>query len=171
MTCVRQAVPDDLRALVTLGRQTFTETFGYLYPPEDLASYLSSAYAEDRIAADLVDPRKRMWVAERDGAPVGFALAGPAHLPHAEVTPACGELERIYLLRDAQGFGLGSRLLVTALDWLVADGPRDLWISVYSENHGARRLYGRHGFELAGEYVFRVGRCEDRELILRRRPG
>jgi GNAT superfamily N-acetyltransferase len=171
MTGIRQAEPNDASRLAELGVRTFTDTFGHLYPPEDLASYLASAYAVERVAADLRDARKRMWVAEHDGVPVGFALAGPCHLPHAEVTARCGELERVYLLRSAQGSGLGTKLLASAFEWLLADGPRDLWISVYSENHGAQRLYARHGFEVVGEYRFRVGRCEDRELMLRRRPG
>jgi len=34
---------EEAPALVTLGRQSFVETFGHLYRPEDLASFLSHA--------------------------------------------------------------------------------------------------------------------------------
>ena len=41
-----------------------------------------------------------------------------------------------------------------------------------SENLGAQRFYGRHGFGKTGEYEFPVGRVRDREFILRRpAPG
>ena len=96
------------------------------------------------------------------------ALAGPCGLPHAEVTPACGELKRIYLLKAWQNGGLGRRLFAETLDWLQAAGPRAIWIGVWSENFGAQRLYRRRGFEKVGEYGFAVGQTIDREFILRR---
>ena len=52
---------------------------------------------------------------------------------------------------------LGRRLFQAALDWLERDGPRTLWIGVWSENLGAQRFYARHGFEKVGEYEFIVG--------------
>jgi ribosomal protein S18 acetylase RimI-like enzyme len=55
-----------------------------------------------------------------------------------------------------------------ALEWLERDGPRTLWISVWSENVGAQRFYARRGFEKAGEYEFPVGRVRDREFMFRR---
>ena len=73
---------------------------------------------------------------EADGRAVGHALAGPCDLPHPEVTAACGELKRIYVLAGWRGGGMGSRLLTEALAWLERDGPRRLWIGVFSGNHG-----------------------------------
>jgi len=84
------------------------------------------------------------------------------------VTPACGELKRLYVLKRLQGDGTGSRLLAETFAWLERNGPRRLWIGVWSENHGAQRLYGRMGFEKVGEYEFIVGQTRDREFILRR---
>jgi GNAT superfamily N-acetyltransferase len=105
---------------------------------------------------------------EIDGQAIGYALAGPCGLPHEDVTPTCGELKRLYFLKDHQGGGNGGRLFAQVLDWLLADGPRTLWIGVWSENFGAQRFYGRHGFSKVGEYGFKVGRTVDREFILKR---
>jgi len=165
---IRRAVPADAEALAALGAATFVETFGHLYPPEDLRAFLEDAYGLERTRRDLSDPAKAAWLAEVDGRPVGHAQVGPCHLPHQDVTPRCGELYRLYLLRAHQAGGLGSRLLETALAWLEKDGPRPLWIGVWSENHGARKLYERHGFSKVGEYEFPVGASRDREFILRR---
>ncbi len=165
---IRRATPEDAEALSRIGAETFTETFGHLYPPQDLADFLVYAYNPERTRADLADPARASWIVEADGAVVGYALAGPCDLPHEEVTPACGELKRLYLLKRLQGDGTGSRLLAETFAWLERDGPRRLWIGVWSENHGAQRLYGRLGFEKVGEYVFPVGQTRDREFILRR---
>jgi GNAT superfamily N-acetyltransferase len=165
---IRRAGPADAETLVEIGRTTFAETFGHLYPPQDLAAFLAEAHSLQRAQADLADPAKAAWLAEVDGEAVGYALAGPCKLPHPQATADCGELERIYLRAGRQGGGVGSRLLDAALAWLVKDGPRQLWIGVWSENLGAQRLYARRGFEVAGTYEFIVGETRDRELIMRR---
>jgi GNAT superfamily N-acetyltransferase len=165
---IRRATPDDAEALSRIGAATFVETFGRLYPPEDLQAFLDAAYGLEKTRRDLADPTKAAWLVERDGAVVGHALAGPCDLPHDEVTATCGELKRLYVLKRLQGDGTGSRLLAETLDWLEQDGPRRLWIGVWSQNLGAQRLYGRMGFEKVGEYEFLVGETRDREFILRR---
>ena len=165
---IRRATPKDAEALCEIGRATFVETFGHLYPPDDLAQFLDEAYGLERTRADLADPNKASWIVEADGRPVGHALAGPCELPHPEVGPHDGELKRLYLLRSYQGGGTGSRLLAQTLGWLEAQGFRRIWIGVWSENHGAQRLYANAGFERVGEYEFAVGRTLDREFILRR---
>jgi ribosomal protein S18 acetylase RimI-like enzyme len=168
---IRRATLDDAEALAAVGARTFSETFAHLYPPQDLADFLAQAYSVERARADLANPAKAAWVVEKAGQVVGHALAGPCKLPHPEVTDACGELDRIYMLKGHQGGGVGSRLLAEALAWLEKDGPRRLWIGVWSENHGAQKLYARLGFEKVGTYDFVVGNTRDYEFILSRDPA
>ena len=165
---IRRAHPQDTEAVVAVSRATFIETFGHLYSPADLTDFLASAYDPDQTRAALADPAKAFWLVEDGDEVAGYALAGPCGLPHAEVTPACGELKRFYLLKAFQNGGIGKRLFAEIMDWLLKDGPRDLWIGVWSENHGALRFYHRQGFEQVGTYGFQVGETVDHEFILRR---
>lgn len=165
---IRRATIDDADTVSSLGARTFTETFAHLYPVEDLETFLAYAYGLERTRRDLADPDKATWLLELDDEAIGYATAGPCGLPHADVKPGDGELYRIYVLKAFQGGGRGSLLLNTALDWLEKDGPRPLWIGVWSENFGAQKLYDRLGFEKVGEYHFPVGETQDLEFILRR---
>jgi GNAT superfamily N-acetyltransferase len=165
---IRRATPSDAETLANVGKATFAETFGHLYPPEDLAAFLTEVYAAARLRLELNDPAKAAWLVEADGQAVGHAQAGPCALPHPEVTADCGELKRLYLLKPWQNGGLGGRLFDEATAWLQRDGPRTVWIGVWSENRGAQRFYRRRGFERVGEYGFQVGATIDREYILRR---
>ena len=167
-SAIRRAGPADASILAEIGARTFTETFGRLYPPEDLAAFLADAYGLARTAADLDDPAKAAWLAEAGGQAIGLAQAGPCALPHPEVSASCGELKRLYLLPAWQNGGLGARLFAEAMAWLRRAGPRDVWIGVWSENLGAQRFYARRGFRKVGEYGFPVGRRVDHEFILRR---
>ncbi len=168
---IRLATFDDATTLAELGRITFIDAFGHLYTPEDLQAFIDDSHSVEAYARALANPEYALWLAERDGVAVGYAQAGPCGLPHDEVQPGDGELKRLYLLRSAQNGGVGLALLDTALAWLERDGPRTLWISVWSENYGAQRFYGRHGFEHVGEYAFIVGEQRDREFIWRRKPA
>lgn len=167
---IRRADAGDIETLARVGRATFTETFGHLYPPEDLAIFLNDAYGTDYLGAALGDPDRAFWLVEIGGEAVGHALAGPCDLPHPEVGPRSLEVKRLYLRQAAQGAGLGGRLFETVLAWLDRDGPQDLWLGVWSDNHGAQRFYRRYGFVPVGEYGFAVGATVDREFIFRR-PG
>lgn len=166
---LRRGVPEDAAPLAALGATTFTETFGHLYAPTDLAAFLAAKRTPDAYRRLLEDPGVHVTVAaDAGGTLVGYVLAGPCKLPVEDLESTAGEVRELYLLGSHQGQGLGTRLLERALDWLGATGRTPLYVGVWSENHGAQRLYGRYGFRKVGEYEFPVGRQMDREFILKR---
>ena len=165
---LRRATVDDAAALASLAARTFTETFGHLYPPEDLDAFLRESYGVERQRTILSHPDYAVWLLEDAGGAFGHVAAGPCGLPHADVKPGDGEIKRLYLLRGRQNGGHGTRLMDAAMDWLLREGPRTLWVGVWSENFGAQRFYQRRGFRKVGEYLFPVGATRDLEFILRR---
>ena len=85
------------------------------------------AEAEDRaFLASLRD----MWVAERDGAPVGFMALSPGWVEQLHVAPA------------DQRTGVGSALLDHAKARM-----RDIRLHTHVANAQARAFYAKHGFE------------------------
>jgi len=165
---LRRAGCADAARLAALAARTFTDTFGHLYPADDLASFLAQTCTDAAYRALLSAPGHAIWLLEQDGTPVGHAEAGPCKLPHPDVAADDGELRRLYVIAPLQGRGLGAHLMQAAMDWLLRSGPRSLWLGVWSENLGAQRFYTRYGFYQAGQYQFAVGRMRDRELIFTR---
>jgi ribosomal protein S18 acetylase RimI-like enzyme len=165
---IRRAAVADAQTLSHIATRTFIDTFGHMYPDADLQDFLQKNYAIAQCERLLADAAYAVWLLEDAGAAVGHALAGPCGLPHDAVTARDGELKRLYLLPQAQNGGWGSRLFDTALAWLERDGPRTIWISVWSENLGAQRFYARWGFAKVAEYEFVVGRVRDHEFMFRR---
>jgi GNAT superfamily N-acetyltransferase len=169
---IRPAAPADAPALAVLGRQTFIDTFvdGFAipYPAGDLEPFLDANFSADAIGAKLQEPGAAWWVAERGGELLAFANTGPNTLPHPDARPSHTELRRLYVAKDAQGLGLGTKLLAVALAWMDANGDGAQWIGVWSGNLKAQKLYAAYGFEKAGEYQYPVGAWRDDEFILRR---
>jgi RimJ/RimL family protein N-acetyltransferase len=54
------------------------------------------------------------------------------------------------------------------LDTAVRRGADELYLSVFTDNHRARRFYERHGFQPVGRYHFMVGDHADEDIIMRR---
>ena len=165
---VRRGTTEDAAALSKIAAATFVQTFGHLYPPADLQEFLAKTYAVENSRKQLADPAMGVWLAIVDGEPAGFIVVGPCKLPVKNLEPTAGEIQQLYVYSKYHNLHMGSRLMDTALDWLITTGRAPLYVGVWSENHGAQRLYGRYGFEKCGEYGFRVGQTVDHEFILRR---
>ena len=166
---IRRATPADAAALAEIGAATFVEAFAYLYAPEDLAEFLQQSHSEAAHSRVLQDPGVAVWLAEHGGTPIGYAAAGNCKLPVPNLEDSAGEIRQLYVRAAFHKHKLGTKMLVTALDWLVSRNRSPVYVGVWSQNYGAQRLYGRFGFEKIGEYDFLVGKQRDREFILRRR--
>ncbi len=162
----RDAVPADGHSLAAMGRQSFTETFGALYAPADLAAFLDATFGPAGLPAQLADPAYRIRVAANGDAIVGFAKLGPVLFPGDWPADAI-ELHQLYVLADQHGAGVGPALM----DWAIATatemGGSALILSVYVDNHRARAFYARYGFVDIGRYDFAVGNHIDEDRIMR----
>jgi ribosomal protein S18 acetylase RimI-like enzyme len=166
MILYRDATPTDAPAIGALFRQGFTDTFAHLYDPKDLAAFFAG-FTEAAWRGELADPDFAFRLAEEDGALAGYAKIASVALPVAPAGPAA-ELRQLYVLKRWHGAGIAQALM----DWVVAAargrGARELYLSVFTDNHRARRFYARHGFEEVGPYVFMVGSHADQDVIMRR---
>lgn len=162
---LRDAVPADAAALAELGRRSFTETFGHLYRPEDLEAFLATHNTNDW-RAQLESPDFAIRIAEAGGRPVAYAKLGPPSLPF-ETDRAAIELRQFYVLTPWQGAGLAQMLM----DWVMEEARRrqasEIYLSVFVDNHRARRFYERYGFTFVQPYAFMVGSHADEDHILK----
>lgn len=163
----RPATEADLPAIDRVFRTSFCDTFAHLYDPSDLAAFLAKFSAE-AWAEEFHDPRYAFRVAEADGEIVGYLKLGPLTLP-VDADPAAAELRQIYLLKGHQGRGLAAVLIDWAIEEASSRNHSALYLTVYTDNDRARRVYDRYGFEAVGRYAFMVGNHADEDIIMRKR--
>jgi len=166
MIAYRPATPDDAAPLAAMGRTAFTETFGTLYAPADLQTFLDQAFGPDGLPAQLADPAYTILIAADDARIVGYAKLGPVVFPGDWPADAI-ELHQLYVLADAHGTGVGPALMDWAIDAARATGASQLVLSVFVDNHRARRFYERRGFIDIGRYEFLVGDHVDEDRLMR----
>ncbi len=162
----RDATPADAASLDRIFDMVFGDTFGHLYAPEDLAAFQSSFTIADW-EAQLADPAYAFRIAEADGEVAGYIKLGPMKLPLETDRPAL-LLDQLYVMKEHHGVGIARELM----DWALAEakhrGAEGLYLTVFVDNHRARRFYDRYGFEAVGRYDFMVGSHADEDIIMRK---
>jgi GNAT superfamily N-acetyltransferase len=161
----RTARPEDAAVLADLGRRSFTETFGHLYSQENLEAFLLS-HNEPGWRAELSDPAFAVRLSDDDGEAAAYAKLGPPSLPF-EARPTSIELRQFYVMKPWHGAGVGAALMDWVLEEARRRGADELYLSVFIDNHRARRFYERYGFAYVGTYAFMVGTHADEDLIMR----
>jgi ribosomal protein S18 acetylase RimI-like enzyme len=139
---VLPAGPADAEELARVHVTSWRETYRGQLPEAFLARMSEADYAR-RFRRSLVAPRPRyvtLAAANAYGL-VGYAEAGPSRRKAEDEA----EIATLYVLKAAQGRGVGRRLLVSAARALAAEGARSLMISVLASNAPARAFYERLG--------------------------
>jgi diamine N-acetyltransferase len=162
----RAATPDDAATLDRIFDTSFCDTFAHLYRTEDLNAFLSGFGVADW-EVQLSDPAFAFRIGEMDGAPVGYVKLGPMKLPLETSRPAL-LLDQLYILKEHHGVGMAHALMDWALDQAKRRGAEELYLTVYVDNHRARRFYDGYGFEAVGRYDFMVGSHADEDIIMRK---
>ena len=161
----RTATAADAGALAELGAHTFTDTFGHLYQPDDLAIFLQN-HSTRELGQGTQRPGVRSARGRKRRSAGRLCEVGPAALPF-EPRGEAVELRQLYVVEEMKGQGVARALM----DWVI-DRARDkradnLYLSVFTENHRARRFYEKYGFEPEGTYAFMVGNHADEDIVMR----
>ncbi|WP_243301413.1 GNAT family N-acetyltransferase [Geothrix oryzisoli] len=163
---IRPATSADAAIVADLGARTFRETFEQHVSGPDLEAFLAAAYGEAIQRAGLADPARPARILEVEGVPTGFLQLRLGHREPGVPGERPVELQRIYVLRTAQGGGRGAALMAEALEMARAWGADVLWLGVWENNLKALAFYARSGFREVGDHIFQVGDQVDRDLIL-----
>jgi GNAT superfamily N-acetyltransferase len=162
----RDANPADGAVLDRIFDTVFCDTFAHLYRADDLNAFLSSFGVADW-ERQLADPAFAIRIAEVKEEPVGYLKLGPLKLPVEANGPAL-LLDQLYVLKEHHGAGIAKELMDWALHETERRGATQLYLTVYVDNHRAKRFYDRYGFEAVGRYDFMVGSHADEDIIMRK---
>ncbi|KAI1083355.1 acyl-CoA N-acyltransferase [Whalleya microplaca] len=166
---IRDALLSDAGAIAQIGADTFTATFGFSVPPDDLANYLAATYSAHAIEVELRDKKTTTFVAHDDlGIILGFVQlvrsSTEVCIPGEPASHA--ELRRLYVDITAQGRGIGSKLIAAVENNARAEGFKMLWLTVWEDNRDAKRLYETLHFGRVGEVDFATGNCIQTDWVM-----
>jgi ribosomal-protein-alanine N-acetyltransferase len=146
---VRRGQAADLDAIVDLER-------GCATTPHWAASVYAGIVERD------VASRRCLFVAEKDGGVVGFAVG-------AMQADGVGELESVVVADAARRAGIGRVLCGAVIDWCGAQGAMEIALEVRAGSVGAIAFYQGLGFVRVGRRARYYNDPEDDALMMRLR--
>jgi [ribosomal protein S18]-alanine N-acetyltransferase len=103
------------------------------------------------------------WIAEENGCMTGFSVIDIEMDTHGVL----GYIQTIEVLPEYRNRGAGAELLQRLEDSARAEKAAMIWLHVDSENHGAIRLYQRHGYLHRGHRAHYYARGRAAEIYVK----
>ncbi len=145
-------------AIATVGKKSFRKAFEHLFKcKEELLEYLDHTYDPVKLAKSIRKENNIYFLAMLDGVAVGFAKIKKHSLNEQIESIAQMELQKLYILQEHHGSGIGTALLKEIKKLGNEICPDYIWLDTHVSNEDAIRLYEKNGFKKIGNYQFTIG--------------
>ena len=165
---IKKCTLQDLESLQKISIETFYQTFADSNAAENMKAYLQNAYNEEKLYKELSNPNSSFFFVYVDELLAGY-LKLNEFPSQSDINDSDSlELERIYILKEFQGAGLGKDLLEHTISIAIEHGKKYIWLGVWEHNERAKRFYQKNGFYRIGEHSFVVGDDVQIDYVMRK---
>jgi diamine N-acetyltransferase len=164
---IRPVVESDLDLLRALSIETFRDTFQPHNTQENMDSYIRENLSKEKVASEFNNPDSFFFVSFYKDMPSGYLKLNTGSAKTEFKDSADIEIERIYVLKECQGLGIGALLLHRAVQVALDKRFSNIWLGVWEANINAISFYKKHGFTPVGKHSFFVGDDEQTDILMR----
>jgi ribosomal protein S18 acetylase RimI-like enzyme len=157
----------EIEELQSISKNTFSETFAAQNSKDNLELFLQQAYNLETLGREISNPDSTFYLLHDDNELQGYMKLNRRHAQTEYQGDKAMEIERIYVLKLAQGLGYGKALLHKAIQVSRSENLPLLWLGVWEKNVSAIRFYEKHGFTPFGEHVFMLGADAQRDVLMK----
>ncbi|MBF0775868.1 GNAT family N-acetyltransferase [Streptococcus azizii] len=158
----------DLPLLREMAMQTFRETFGEWIKEADLEYFYTHDLALETLEKEWSHPESAHYFVLYEGEPVGFLKVNWGQAQTEHELESAFEIQRLYVLKSHQGYGLGKALFEFALQEAKKAGFTWAWLGVWEKNVKAQQFYFKYGFERFGQHEYVTGETVDIDWLLKK---
>ncbi len=144
----------DPKKIEVIGRETYKQHFADIWSAEGLENYLNSHFSQEVLASQLKTAHVRYYIPCYENQEAGIVKIKLKSQIPAPPFDSGFELEKIYLLKNFTGLGMGTQILSVFTDMALNEGEEFLWLDVLKNNKRAKKLYHSAGFDTVGEINF-----------------
>lgn len=164
---VRKVTTSEVEQLQKIGKQSFDETFASSNNEANMQAYLDSAFSLEKLKIALSNPHVQCYFATLNHEVVGYLKVnlGSAQTETADTNSL--EIERIYVLKQFHGLGIGQLLLEKALEVSKQNAVSYVWLGVWNQNPRAIRFYEKNGFVAFDKHIFKLGDDEQTDIMMK----
>jgi ribosomal protein S18 acetylase RimI-like enzyme len=159
---IRPAGPSAFDTVIDLAHRIWRAYYPAILPSEQIEYMLARLYTHEALAELLAQPHAGLALAQ-DGEPVGFAIWYGKE-------PGTVKLDKLYLLPERHGEGIGRALVDHVVDEARAARCHTLVLNVNRHNASSIRFYERCGFAIRDRGDFPIGNGFVMEDYIMARP-
>tara|TARA_B100000508_G_scaffold138542_1_gene134853 strand:- start:10137 stop:10712 length:576 start_codon:yes stop_codon:yes gene_type:complete len=164
---IKRGTINDLVDLIDIGRKTFCETFAKDNSEENMNKYLEEGFSADKVRAEINDPNSMFYLAMVSDQVIGYLKLNFGQSQTELNDESSLEIERIYVLKELHGEGVGQKLYEKAVDIAREKEVNYIWLGVWEKNPRAIRFYEKNGFVEFDKHVFRLGDDGQTDIMMK----
>ena len=144
-TCTRDNI-DELLRVVT---QSYREHYAH-YWSDNGDAYINSNFNPDQLGQEMSNPNSTFFLISQGSRSVGILKINMDQSLDKYTAGETLELERIYLLKDASGKGVGKSAIDYVKDLAIQKGKKYIWLKTMEKSNAAQ-FYRKLGFRVIEE--------------------
>lgn len=148
---------DDILDLQKIYRQTFFETFSEQNSEENMRIFLDKAYSEEKLKSEIENKESETFLAVENQKILGVLKINTGNAEMESGLENSLEIQRIYILKESKGLGIGTVLMNLAEKKARELGVSFIWLGVWEKNFPAQKFYTDKGFRRFSEHAFVLG--------------
>ncbi|SQA94253.1 GNAT family N-acetyltransferase [Capnocytophaga ochracea] len=164
---IRPVITTDIALLQAIGKQTFYETFAETNTSKDMEQYLTTSFGTAKIQQELSNPDSLFFFAEEENEVIGYLKLNFASAQTEPQDPNAMEIERIYVLKEFHGSGVGQALYQKAIEVAKERKVSYVWLGVWEKNERALRFYQKNGFVAFDAHTFVLGSDAQTDILMK----
>lgn len=166
MNNIRKISIEDIEKLQDLSKSTFIDTFGAENSKENMEEYVNSTYSIKNLSKELLKPDSLFFFAEDKKRVMGYLKLNINSAQTEKYFSNSLEIERIYVLPEAKGQGIGKKFISLAEYEAKKLNVNTIWLGVWEKNYKALKFYEKMGFKVVDKHIFNLGNDKQTDLIM-----
>lgn len=164
---IRPVQSNEIDLLQKIAVDTFAETFASANTKENMVLYLEQAFNLERLTHAHQHAQTHYYFAAQREEVIGYLKLNTGDAQTEDLFDHSMEIERIYILPESFGKGVGQLLMDHAINFARSGHIRTIWLGVWEQNPRAVRFYEKNGFTVFGEHPYMMGKDEQIDLLMR----
>lgn len=159
---------NEVQTLSDISIQCFYDTFYKDNTAENMKLFLDKSFNINVLEHEIMNPDNYFFFARLENEIAGYIKLSNSKLPDDTKESDVMEIERIYVVKNKLGYGIGKTLLEFSFSFAKYYSKKVIWLGVWEYNKRAIDFYSKHGFEKFSQHIFMVGNDAQTDWLMKK---
>lgn len=164
---IEKVKKEQFKKLTQLSKITFKEAFAKDNTEENMNSYLTQEFNNEKTKQELNNPESTFYFIKQNQEIIGYLKINVGKAQTELQENKALEIERIYILKEFQGKKAGQFLLNETIKKAQKIKADYIWLGVWEHNPRAIGFYKKNGFIPFNKHQFKLGNDIQTDIMMK----